>query len=313
MAALRPILFSEGRWRWGWQILLYLPLVAAAAGLLVGPAVWLSLAAGWLPPPNHPIRTWPGALSLSLIQLLLYAAVLGATDLAQRWLRRSSLGALGLQRCGPWLGELVLGVGLGGLALLISIGLAALAGWYHVLGWAWEARPWGELGPALVVGFFNNVQPGLLEEVIFRGYLFQVLEARFSTPTAVLGSSAAFALAHFGSLGDDVPIALVMLSLFAIGCVQAQAYLVRRSLWLPIGLHFIWDWGIGLFGSVGRPAASAWLLVTAVSGPAWLQGPQKAGAGVFDLIGFAVVALCLRALRRRAAPALYEQRRLDYP
>lgn len=294
MAGWRRVFFEAGRWRWGWQLGLYGLLLVISVAALVGPIAWGLMRIGGLPPLGQPLRGWPAALSLSLAQVALYTAVLGATHLAQRRLRGGrSLADLGLRLTWAGLGELALGIGLGALALAVSIGLASLAGWYRVLGPAWDFRPFSELGPAWLASFFNNVQPGLLEEVIFRGYLFAVLEARFNTRTAVAGSTVVFALAHLGSLSDDIPAWAALLSVGLVGGVLAQAYLARRALWLPIGLHFAWDWGISLLGSVGRPPATALLLATEVSGPAILQGPQGAGGGVFDLAGFALVALCV--------------------
>jgi membrane protease YdiL (CAAX protease family) len=50
-------------------------------------------------------------------------------------------------------------------------------------------------------------------------------------------------------------------TLFLIGCVLADARVLTRSLWLPIGLHSGWIFGSGAFSLLARPQTLAlpWL------------------------------------------------------
>jgi uncharacterized protein len=69
----------------------------------------------------------------------------------------------------------------------------------------------------------------LVEEVLFRGVLFQWLRARLPLALAVLLSAAIFSVAHM--------IAPLMPALFVVGIILALAYEFTGSLWLPIVLH----------------------------------------------------------------------------
>ena len=129
------------------------------------------------------------------------------------------------------------GFGLG--ALLLSVGVGALAGLgvYRVTGH-------GPLGPALpALAVFLCV--GIFEETFFRGYLFQTLETRWGSGVALGATSLLFGLAHLVNPVHGVsPLERLAGPLFI--CLEAglplgAAYLLTRRWWLPIGIHWAWD------------------------------------------------------------------------
>ena len=68
-----------------------------------------------------------------------------------------------------------------------------------------------------------------VEEVFFRGFLFQGLASRYGIFWGAITSSAIFAAAHL-MLGTMVPI-------FVTGLLFAWVYSRSRSLWLPMAAH----------------------------------------------------------------------------
>lgn len=66
----------------------------------------------------------------------------------------------------------------------------------------------------------------VVEEILFRGLLFQRWALRWGTMTGVILSSALFAVGHVELLGH-----------FAFGVVMCALYLRTRSLWVPIAAH----------------------------------------------------------------------------
>ena len=71
----------------------------------------------------------------------------------------------------------------------------------------------------------------LVEEIFFRGFLFQGFRQRYGWVTAVLLSSAVFSAAH---------LSLVMLiPAFILGCVLAYMYHRTNSVWPGVILHFL--------------------------------------------------------------------------
>ncbi len=68
-----------------------------------------------------------------------------------------------------------------------------------------------------------------VEEIFFRGFLFQGLASRYGAVRGAAASSAIFAVAHL-MVGAVVPI-------FVTGLLFAWVYARSRSLWLPMAAH----------------------------------------------------------------------------
>jgi membrane protease YdiL (CAAX protease family) len=120
------------------------------------------------------------------------------------------------------------------------------------------------------------------EELSFRGYILQRLAQAWGLPAAVVVSSLIFAMVHV--LNPNVQ-PLAMVNLFAAGLLFSCAYLVSRSLWLPIGLHIGWNLAeIHLLGFPGSGVTEPARRVS--SNPAQKQssvGEEAAACGGFLL------------------------------
>jgi hypothetical protein len=83
------------------------------------------------------------------------------------------------------------------------------------------------------------------EEMMFRGYAFQILLREYSPPAVIGVFAVLFALAH-----ADNPNAsrLGLINTGLWGALLGYAFLRARDLWLPIGLHFGWNWVLPLVG-----------------------------------------------------------------
>ena len=79
----------------------------------------------------------------------------------------------------------------------------------------------------------------LVEEIFFRGFLFQGFRARYGWVTAVLLSSAIFAIAHLDLVA--------LIPTFILGCLLAYMYHRSNSIWPGIFLHFL----VNFFGLLG--------------------------------------------------------------
>lgn len=76
------------------------------------------------------------------------------------------------------------------------------------------------------------------EELIFRGYVLRNLMKSFNKWIAVLLSAMLFSIVHNSNLG--IP-ALGIINTFLGGLVLGVAYVITRSLWLPIFFHLSWN------------------------------------------------------------------------
>ncbi|MEV5887918.1 CPBP family intramembrane glutamic endopeptidase [Nonomuraea fuscirosea] len=162
----------------------------------------------------------------------------------------------------------------------------------------WQAVSWGSIGGLLgAVGMMASV--AVAEELLFRGVLFRIMEERLGTVISLIVSTLLFGATHLvnvnATLWGVLSIALTG------GAMTAAAYIATRSLWLPIGLHFAWNFThTGIFGVSlsGSDAPVVGLLNVTLSGPSALTG------GVFgpeaSLLALVVCLVPTIVLLRRA-------------
>ncbi|MFI6025437.1 lysostaphin resistance A-like protein [Amycolatopsis magusensis] len=126
---------------------------------------------------------------------------------------------------------------------------------------------WACLG---VAGSMASV--AVTEELLFRGVVHRVLEQRIGSIIAIAISSLLFGLTHL--LNGNATLWGTLAIAVEGGALLAIAYTATRSLWLPMGLHFAWNFTeSGVFGTAVSGAESeSGLLRTVLSGPDVLTG-----------------------------------------
>ncbi len=83
------------------------------------------------------------------------------------------------------------------------------------------------------------------EELLFRGFGFQVLLRRFGGWTTIVPVGVIFALLHAGNPGATW---LGLVNTAGFGILFGYAFMRTHDIWLPIGLHFGWNFALPLFG-----------------------------------------------------------------
>ncbi|MEV6154980.1 type II CAAX endopeptidase family protein [Nonomuraea sp. NPDC052129] len=176
-----------------------------------------------------------------------------------------------------------------GRGILVGIGLftavivnIAFMGGYRVDGG-------GSLAGAIgLVGFMAAA--AVTEELLFRGVLFRIVEERTGTWIALTLTGLVFGMAHLfnqhASLWGALAIAIEG------GGMLAAAYVATRTLWVPIGLHFGWNFAAaGIFSTeVSGNGATEGLLHGVTSGPALLTGGDFGPEGSPYSVVFCVLA-----------------------
>lgn len=213
-----------------------------------------------------------------------------------RWLSRAvelrpdvpELAAAG-RWSGLWRGAL-LGFGLF-VALIMLVG---------VFG-GWGSLAWGSFaGFVGTAGMMATV--AVTEECLFRGVVFRMLEDRAGTVVSLVVSSLLFGAIHLVNANATLwgTLAIAMTG----GTMLAAAYVMSRSLWLPIGLHFAWNFThAGIFGAAlsGSESAPDGLFQMEFSGPSVVTGgtfgPEASVLALLVCVGPTV--LMLRSAARR--------------
>ncbi|MGW5747515.1 CPBP family intramembrane glutamic endopeptidase [Amycolatopsis sp. NPDC003861] len=205
--------------------------------------------------------------------------------LGYRWVVRKTEHRPVTELAGPGAG-LALGRGtLIGVALFAAvIANIALLGDYEIRGWGTVP------GAAGLVGFMAAA--AVTEELLFRGILFRFVEKWTGTWIALVATGVLFGLSHLfnehASLWGAIAIAI------EAGGLLTGAYIATRKLWLPIGLHFGWNFAAaGIFGTeVSGNGTPQGLLDAVTSGPSAITGGDFGPEGSLYSVLFCVLATC---------------------
>ena len=265
---------SHGRIRNGWWILAFVAVFMASQAVYhpVSKALQqLGFTGQWLAP-------------------LPVIAVLLVTWICTR-LRREPLASVGLAVNGRWLLQVLLGAAIGGVMMLV------IGEWIYAAGGVSFAMNPARSGGALAVAAWTFVWVALLEELLFRGFVFQRLIDGTGRRLALLLMAVMFAVAHWGNPGMEGPTQFWAMLDTALGALLLGfAYLRTGSLALPIGLHFGWNWAQGaLLGfDVSGFGQTGWLIPQLLDKPQWLTGGSFGPeASIFSVLVDATAVLLI--------------------
>jgi len=199
------------------------------------------------------------------------AILIAAAVLLWPFLRLSNVRSgtdLGLTPNPRWCPDLFAGILLAAIPLLCCGALLIALNVYsfrHNFAWVRFGKM---LGASITVP--------LIEETFFRGIVLGVLLRTGRQYMSIFVTSAIFSVIHFlkapgqiststtwtsgfnsiahsfGQFGDPTMLISAFATLFLIGWILADARVLSRSLWLPIGLHGGWILGSGTFNRVAR-------------------------------------------------------------
>jgi uncharacterized protein len=185
---------------------------------------------------------------------------------------------------------------LAGLAGALSIGVTILAlyatGHYHVVSTQ-------GIGPAVgVLGMLGIA--AVLEEVAFRGILFQLLEKPIGTRAAVVSSAVVFGVAHMANNAAGwVTLVVVVLA----GLMWTGIFVLSRNIWVTAAHHFCWNatiFAIGLPLSGETDVRAQAPLQTVYRGSRlWTGGAFGPEDSLLNIVVMVGICLALWRLARR--------------
>ncbi|WP_433217572.1 lysostaphin resistance A-like protein [Microtetraspora malaysiensis] len=231
---------------------------------------------------GSPLLTLLLGVATAVLTVLVYARVV-------RWSERRVPAEVATQGAARAVGRGVL-IGAGMFAAVI-VNIALLGG-YRVDG---LGSVTGAIG---LLGFMAAA--AVTEELIFRGILFRIVEERTGTWMALALTGLLFGLSHLSnqhaSLWGAIAIAI------EAGGMLAAAYAATRTLWVPIGVHFAWNFtAAGIFGAeVSGNGAPEGLLHGVTSGNALLTGGEFGPeASLYAVLFGALLMIVFMWLARR--------------
>jgi len=160
--------------------------------------------------------------------------------------------------------NLGLGLAAGFLLFSLAVGVAAVLGVYRITG------P-GDASDLLQALIAPTLFAAVSEELIFRGILFRWLEEFGGSWLALLLTSAFFGAVHLANPNASMTAAVGIA--FEAGVMLGAAYMLTRSLWMPMGIHAAWNFAQGELYDIpvsGNPVHG--LVKAKLSGPPLLTG-----------------------------------------
>lgn len=158
--------------------------------------------------------------------------------------RLCDIGLPPLPRAQDWWAGILLALFLMIVNQAMEVGLTALAEQFRHVPWVAAGLKADALQPIIqVMRSLPNYGPGMLllavlaigvsaglgEEMLFRGFLFNILKHRFGLAAGLIVSGLLFSLVHLYFIGF-LPVVLM-------GIVLAWVYHNSGSLWIPIIIH----------------------------------------------------------------------------
>ena len=241
----------------------------------VHPGVWILL---------HPDGS-------AILCVVTSAGVLALYGVWWKWTEKRKAADLPMHRLA---GDTALGFGVGILFFILVTGCIAILGGYRVgsVNWDWNA---------LVRSLFMFLVVGVGEEVLFRGIVFRMIDDRWGTVVALVVSALIFGFVHITNSNATVWSSLAIA--VEAGLLLGAAYKWSGTLWVPIGIHWSWNYFQGpVFGFAVSGNGTPSLITPVIQGSEWLTGGSfgaEASLPAF-VLGLALAIVFLLLPRRTA-------------
>ncbi len=206
---------------------------------------------------NKEITDLISALGAALVAI-------GSYWLLFKWYEKRKIDEIGTLDLGK---NLLTGISLGFGLMTATILVIYFNGSYKVLA----LNSIAYLLPALAMALSSAV----LEEILFRGIVFRIIEEKLGSYLALALSALIFGLMHLLNPNSSLWVA-IGLSIQA-GLLLGVLYMYSRNLWLPIGVHFAWNFTLG--GVWGAPVSGLQLEKSLITST--LQGNELVTGGAF--------------------------------
>jgi uncharacterized protein len=162
--------------------------------------------------------------------------------------------------------------------------------------------PTPEFASSLALVLVMFLVAAAMEEILFRGYGFQRLVEAVGAVGAVALMSAFFGFVHI-----ENPSATILSTVNTVlaGVLFSVAYLRTRALWLPIAMHWAWNFFQGEVFSlpVSGLRMPQPLFDVRIPGPSWLTGGAYGPEGGLVVTAVALAGILWLARTRHLAPS----------
>ncbi len=189
------------------------------------------------------------------------------------------------------IGEFLWGCLLGALAIMAVVMIGVWTGTIAIKVSAYGQENITLLWQNIIYGLFFFLMVSMAEEVFARGYILNDLNRKMGTVRALVISSVIFSFLHL----SNPHIGLIgIINIFLAGILFGYAYLVTESLWMPIGIHLMWNYFQGyIFSLPVSGIEMRGIFKISDLGPEMITGGQFGPEGGLIATGVLVVMILL--------------------
>jgi membrane protease YdiL (CAAX protease family) len=178
--------------------------------------------------------------------------------------------------------NLMLGTLIGVVLQSLTVLVIYLNNGFHVVA----VNPFSFIIIPLTVAF----TVAIFEEILIRGIVFRIMEEKLGSYIALTISAIIFGALHLMNQESS----FISAACVAVegGLLLGAAYIFARNLWLPIAIHFAWNFmQSGMFGAItsGNEQTNS-LLTTKITGSTLITGGAFGPEGTIQAILFCLIA-----------------------
>jgi membrane protease YdiL (CAAX protease family) len=203
--------------------------------------VGLFILIGYLGMVIFPFIIYPLAGIVVTSAMATFAAAAVANAITVRIYERGRLADLGLAWTVTSKREMFIGFAAAAGAAVVILGGPVITRFANFERSPGVEHPWASFLFVSLVLLFGAAG----EEMLFRGYAFQLLVRSIGAFATILPVSILFGIGH---LNNPNATLLGIVNTVLWGVLLGFAYWRTNALWLPIGLHFGWNFALPLFG-----------------------------------------------------------------
>jgi uncharacterized protein len=104
----------------------------------------------------------------------------------------------------------------------------------------------GTIFSIILLALFRALKAGILEELLFRGFILKLIEIKWNRNAAIIAPSLIFSLAHIPSMQSFgfIDLFLLICSGTLVGIMFSLATYRNNSIWGSVLIHIMWNFAI---------------------------------------------------------------------
>lgn len=137
----------------------------------------------------------------------------------------------------------------------------------------------------ILIPFALMFTVAIIEEILVRGIIFRIMEEKLGSYVSLTISSVLFGVFH---LANPYGTLISSICITTAGFLMGAAFIYSRNLWMPIALHFAWNFTqSGIYGAItsGNEKTKS-LFKVKIQGPEFITGGEFGPEGSIQAIVF---------------------------